>query len=356
MPLRPIYTVGFILLPMCAVMCLTLGTLDISFMQLARWLTAAPATGNVQDELAQQIILQLRLPRIILAAIVGATLALCGVAAQGLFRNPLADPSLIGVTAGASGGGSLMILCLPLLPNSWTAGQWASQWIVSWVALGAFFGGLFTVFWVYHLARDRHSSSGLGQGASVATMLLVGIAVSSLVASVTHFFTLFSDSHLLKQISLWRMGSFQGATWPQVFIAALVFIGVFGVLSRQSSAMNALLLGETEARHLGLPIRRVKRRLIICMAIGVGTSVALAGAISFVGLIVPHMLRSVLGADHRLLIPASTFAGALLLMLADGLARAALAPEEIPIGLVTSVIGAPIFIILLKRGYSRTLV
>lgn len=288
------------------------------------------------DSQSALIIGQIRLPRVLLAALVGAILASSGAAMQGLFRNPLADPSLIGVTAGASLGASIMIVASGGLVSGLTA--------LTLVSVGAFIGGLLSVLLVYRLATSAN-------GTSVATMLLAGIAITALAGSLGNLLEFYADNEMLRRISLWRMGGLDGANYQRLLIATLVGGAVLISLPRFSTALNALLLGESEARHLGIDVGRVKLGLIVCVAIGVGTAVALAGTIAFVGLIVPHMVRMVSGPDHRTLLPASALAGACLLVLADTAARLVLAPTELPVGVVTALIGVPFFVSLLRKRH-----
>jgi len=285
---------------------------------------------------AAVIVGQIRLPRILLAAVVGAILACSGAAMQGLFRNPLADPSLIGVTAGASLGASIMIVL--------SGGMLLGYAGLTLVSGGAFIGGLVAVLVVYRLATSPN-------GTSVATMLLAGIAITALAGSIGNLLEFYADNETLRRISLWRMGGLDGADYPRLLIGTTVAAVLMVALPRYARALNALLLGESEARHLGINVARVKLGLILCVAVAVGTAVALAGTIAFVGLIVPHMVRMLTGPDHRRLLPASALAGACLLVLADTAARLVVAPAELPVGVVTALIGVPFFISLLHRRH-----
>ncbi|MBS63688.1 iron ABC transporter permease [Salinisphaera sp.] len=316
-------------LPCCVLAAVMLGAVRLPALDV---LAVLVGRDEGLDRLAL-IVRQLRLPRALLTGLVGALLAICGAAMQGLFRNPLADPSLIGVTAGASVGASLVIVF---------AGGVAGFVGLSLVSLGAFVGGTAAVLLVYRLA------TGPG-GTSVATMLLAGIAIGALAGSVGSLLEFHADNEMLRRISLWRMGGLDGANWSRVAIVAGVSALIFAVLPRQADALNALLLGESEARHLGIAVDRIKRRLVLLTAAGVGVSVAVAGAITFVGLVVPHIVRMLIGPDHRWLLPASALAGAILLLVADTLARVVVAPTELPVGLLTALLGAPFFISLLRR-------
>jgi iron complex transport system permease protein len=256
---------------------------------------------------------------------------------QGLFRNALADPSLIGVSSGASAGASLMIVLGGgvLLQG----GQFAG---LSMVALGAFCGGFLAVILVYRLATSS-------TGTSVATMLLAGIAISALAGALNSLFSFIADDEMLRRISLWQMGSLDAANWPRVWIAAAAVLLVMSLMPRDAAALNAFLLGESEARHLGIAVDAVKRRLILLTAMAIGVSVAVAGTIAFVGLVVPHIVRLLIGPDHRYLLPASALAGAILLIVADATARVVVAPAELPAGILTALLGAPFFFSLLAQ-------
>jgi iron complex transport system permease protein len=319
-------------LPLALLLALALGAVPLGAAQVWHSLW-----GHHDNEQARLIITQIRLPRALLAGLMGAVLAVSGAAMQGLFRNPLADPSLTGVTAGASLGASLLIVASPALADN-LAG-------LGLVSLGAFTGGVLAVLVVYRLATSA-------AGTSVATMLLAGIAITALAGALGSLTELLADNVLLRRISLWKMGALEGADYPRVGLAALVGVAVVAALGRQAGNLNALLLGESEARHLGIPVERVKMTLVVWVAIGVGTSVALAGTIAFVGLVVPHIVRMLIGPEHRALLPAAGLAGALLLIVADTAARVVMAPVEVPVGILTALIGVPFFLSLLRhRSY-----
>ncbi len=294
--------------------------------------TLSGETGN-QNAL---IVGQIRLPRVLLAAVMGATLAISGAAMQGLFRNPLADPSLIGVTAGASLGAALVIVTGGNLLQGYTG--------LTLVSAGAFAGGVIAVLFVYRLATSPN-------GTSVATMLLAGIAITALSGAIGSLLEFFADNDMLRRISVWKMGGLDGANYPRLLLATVVSSALLVTLPRYALALNALLLGESEARHLGIRVDSIKVALITWVAIGVGTSVALVGTIAFVGLVVPHMIRMLAGPDHRYLMPASALAGALLLVVADTLARVLVAPTELPVGVITTIVGVPFFISLLRKRH-----
>ncbi|MDA9347713.1 iron ABC transporter permease [Porticoccaceae bacterium] len=325
-----------ILLPVIVLYSMTVGTVSISMAEA--FSAAVDRLFSSTDSIGQtQVILfDIRLPRILLALLVGAILASTGAVMQGLFRNPLADPSLIGVSGGASVGASLMIV---LASGAVESGLLMG---LSLVALGAFFGGFAATILVYRLATS-------GIGTSVTTMLLAGIAIGALAGALNSLLSYFADNDMLRQISLWQMGNLSAANWAKVWIMALVSLLLLVSFPRDSRALNALLLGESEARHLGIDVQRVKRRLIVLTALGVGVSVALAGMVGFVGLVIPHVIRLLIGPDHRWLIPGSAMAGAILLVGADSLARVVVLPAELPTGILTALLGAPFFIALLLQ-------
>jgi iron complex transport system permease protein len=308
---------------------LGLGTVFIPPSEILHSFDAAVSVDSPQSK---SILLDIRLPRILLALLVGAALASTGVVMQGLFRNPLADPSLIGVSGGASAGASLMIVSASAVAASTTG--------LSLVAIGAFAGGFIATLLVYRVATSS-------LGTSVTTMLLAGIAIGALAGALNSLLSYFSDNQMLRQISLWQMGNLSAANWTKVSIMLAIALIFILLLPTHTKALNALLLGESEARHLGIDVQRVKRTLILLTALGVGVSVAVAGLIGFIGLVVPHVIRLLIGPDHRWLIPASALGGAFLLLVADTMARIIVLPAELPTGILTALIGAPFFVALL---------
>jgi len=293
------------------------------------------------------ILREIRIPRALLSALVGAVLAISGAVMQGLFRNPLADPSLIGVSAGASVGASVAIMFGGYLAGA--LGGWLSISTLSGLSLisiGAFLGGAGAVILVYRL------STSLYRGTSVQTMLLVGIAIGALAVALNNLLSFMADSEMLRRMSLWQMGNLDLANWNRVWLCLAMLVLFLILLRNQSSNLNALLLGESEARHLGVNVQATKRRIIVLAALGVGVSTALAGTIAFVGLIVPHMVRLISGPDHRSLLLASGIMGAIMLMLADLLSRLVIAPAELPVGVITAFLGVPFFVYLLRQTVS----
>lgn len=290
---------------------------------------------------AAYVLWHIRLPRVVLALAVGAMLAVSGAALQALFRNPLADPGLVGVTSGAM----LFTVAGIVLSNQLTVAMSAYVNYFTLTILG-FLGSLFTTWIVYRLAT-------FGNKTYVTTMLLAGVAIGALAGAVTGLFTYFSNEEQLRDITFWTLGSLGSASWQAVSVLLPIAIGVLLVLFWQARALNLFLLGEQEAAFIGLPIERTKRIVVICTALGVGASVVFCGMIGFVGLVVPHLLRLTRGTDHHWLLPASALLGGTLLVIADSVARTAIAPAELPIGVLTALIGSPFFLWLLLRSRGR---
>ncbi|WP_441258208.1 FecCD family ABC transporter permease [Vibrio sp. Vf1514] len=310
---------------------ITVGPMDISFSDSLHSLLLRSDTIANHINL---VIHEIRFPRTLLCLLVGAILALCGTVMQGLFRNPLAEPGIIGVSAGASLGAALAIVFLSSL-------NFDARWMNAiTLPLCAFLGGALTTIIVYRLGTNKF-------GTSVTIMLLAGVAISAVSGAGIGYLNYVADDQMLRDLTLWSMGSFAGANWQSITLCALTLLGLYLYFARRAMALNALLLGESEARHLGIPIQRLKRALIVLSAVGVGVTVSAAGMIGFVGLVVPHLGRMLVGPDHRYLLPVSALLGALLLTIADMVARVAATPAELPIGIVTALVGAPFFLYLL---------
>lgn len=285
---------------------------------------------GVQPE-HQTIIMTIRFPRVILTALVGAGLSLAGAAFQGLFRNPMADPYIIGVSSGASLGAVISILIQPMVSISLSYG----------LPIFAFVFAVASILLVYQLAR-------VGGKVPVMTLLLAGIAVNTLLSALVSLGVFFSGNQL-HQVVFWLMGGFSGRGWDYVYLFlpyALVGAAIILVYSRE---LNALLLGEEPAQHLGIEVESVKTRLLIAAALLTGACVSVSGQIGFVGLVVPHIVRMLFGADHRTLLPSAALFGAAFLLIADTIARVIMAPAEVPVGIVTALVGGPFFIYLLRR-------
>jgi len=288
---------------------------------LNNWIKSEPAPQKYE-----LIILNLRLPRILLAMLVGSGLATAGAAMQGLFKNPLASPYVVGVSSGSSFGAALAILLLPGIFS---------------VPLSAFFTGLVTIFLVYRISKSDSR-------VPVETLLLAGIAVGLFFSAITSLI-MYISAQSVHHLVFWMMGGFGNANWDNV-IAATPFIG-FGIpaIYYFSRELNVMQLGEESATHLGVEIEKVKKILLILSSLITASAVAVSGVIGFVGLIIPHITRIIVGPDHRIVIPVSSLIGGIFLIWCDSLARTVIAPVELPVGIITSCFGAPFFIYLLKR-------
>jgi iron complex transport system permease protein len=289
----------------------------------------------------EMIIQQVRLPRTLQAVCVGAMLAICGTVMQGLFRNPLADPAIIGVSAGASLGAAVAIVLL-----GGVLVQYPDLLLLATLPVSAFIGGTLTTLLVYRLGTSQ-------SGTSVSMMLLAGVALSALAGAGLGVLNYFADDQALRSLALWTLGSMAGAQWSGILLAGAALAVLAIQFYRDADRLNALLLGEPEARHMGIDVQALKRRLILLTAAGVGVTVSLAGIIGFIGLIVPHLGRLLVGPNHRILLPVSMLIGSLLLLIADMLARTLVAPLDMPVGIVTALIGAPFFLWLLVQQKGR---
>ena len=319
-----------LLLLVTATLGMTSGAMHLSaadvFGALLRWITGKPAQGD------DAIVLTLRLPRVLMASLVGAALACSGATMQGMFRNPLVEPGLIGVSSG-SALGAIGVIVL--------GGGLGSTFFGSFgIALAAFVGGLLTTAMVYAIGRRRSGT---------ATLLLAGVAINAIAMAAIGVLTYMASERQLRDLSFWTLGSLGGTDWIRLASVAPWIVLSLVLLPRYARALNALLLGEREAVLLGYRTERLQQQLIALTALATSAAVAMCGVISFVGLLVPHALRIAWGPDHRLLLPASAIGGAILLIGADAIARTVVAPAELPIGIITALLGGPFFLWLLMR-------
>lgn len=311
---------------------LQVGTIMLSFSRISRMLFDA-LSGTTDDSMAATIVLRLRLPRIILAVVVGGGLAVAGVLFQGLFRNPLVEPYTLGVSGGAALGISLAFLLGRALPR------------LSLPAFG-FAGAWLAVSLAYGIARRRRVLK-------IPYLLLIGVMISFISSSLIMLLLSVMNLSRFRAVIYWTMGSLQGVDPTLLrFAVPVILLGVAVALSR-AWTLNALILGEEGALHLGIRLERDKKWLFFLGALLAGTAVAVAGVIGFVGLVVPHTVRLILGNDHRTLIPASFLAGGIFLVLCDTLARTIMAPVELPVGVVTGILGGGLFIYLLSRDREK---
>ena len=329
----------FLLLIFIVLVSADKGAVEISQQQIFAIILKHLGINFSSDFTIQQeaTLIDIRLPRIALGLLVGAALGISGAAMQGLFRNPLADPSLIGISSGAALAATTVVI----------VGDVVSLSIPVWLQLfafplAAFAGALVTTIIIYRL------SSIAGQTA-VATLLLAGIAINALAQSFSGFLTFYATDTQIRSLTFWKLGSLGGGNWSSVLVILPFILIPILMFSRLARPLNALLLGDSEAGHLGFDIEKVKKLTVLLVALSIGASVAFTGLITFVGLIVPHLLRLVIGPDHRQLLPASALLGACLLLTADFAARTFVAPAEMPIGVLTAITGAPFFLWLLLR-------
>ena len=288
------------------------------------------------------VVLAIRLPRTIGGLAVGAALAASGATLQGLFRNPLADPGLIGVSGGAALAAVAMIVLGTSILGAWSAGL--SGYLLP---IAAFFGGLVATVVAFRIASS-------GGRVIVATMLLAGVAIGAITGAGIGAFVFIADDDQLRTLNFWLLGSLAGTTWDILLPALPLLVLPVLALPVLSRGLNLLALGEQEAGHLGLDVETFKRILVVLVTVATGAAVAISGVIAFVGLVVPHMLRLSIGPDHRILLPGAALLGAALLIGADIVARTVVSPAELPIGIITSLIGGPFFLWLLLRQRRHT--
>jgi iron complex transport system permease protein len=296
-------------------------------------------TSVTVDSVHEVVLGSIRLPRILMTILIGASLGICGASLQGLFRNPLVEPSLIGV----SGGSAVGVVLLIVFGSSTVFMQTKGLLYHAMLPLVAFGGGLLATFLVLKL------SSFAGK-TNIAVLILVGVAINALAGAVIGLAIFYADENQLRTFTFWTLGDLGGASWETLLIAAPLLVFSSAALLFFSPSLNALALGEAEAYHMGVDVERTKRFIIFCSALGVGVSVSMAGIIGFVGLVVPHLVRVLFHADNRLVLPASILGGAWLLIMADLIARTIVTPAELPIGVVTALIGSPFFIALLMKA------
>ncbi len=324
------------LLAVVFLLSLTAGASDASALAVIHDLLFREVDGLAAYE--RIVILEIRLPRAVLGMLIGAALAISGAVMQGLFRNPLADPGLVGVSSGAAlGAVSVIVLGGGVLAS-------AVEFLGTHaLPLAALLGGLATTLMLYRVATRRGETS-------IATMLLAGIALGALAMAISGVLIFVADDQQLRDLTFWQLGSLAGASWVKIGAAGPIIAAALIACPFLARSLNAMALGEAAAHHLGIPLQRMKVIAIVVVAAATGASVAVSGGIGFVGIIVPHLLRLLIGPDNRYLLPASGLLGAIVLLLADAASRILVAPAEFPIGIVTAAVGAPFFLwILLKR-------
>lgn len=330
-PALPGWPVALAALAAAIVVAANSGAMDLGW---ADW------QALIRGEASQgaQVLAQLRLPRVAFAVVVGAALGLAGALSQGLFRNPLAEPSLLGIP-----GGAICAVALVLTVLSTWAGGLPAAWLPFVVPAAALAGAWLMCGLLQAVAR------WLAPGA-VAGLLLSGLALNALAMAVVGLCTYLATDEQLRNLTFWQLGSLALANWPVVGVLAAGVVAVLGLSARWGQALNALALGEAVAAQVGVPVVRLRRGLVLALAGLSGLAVAWCGLIGFIGLLAPHAARGLVGADARRVLPVSAWFGALLLLLADTVARTLVVPAELPVGILTALLGAPVLFVLLRRA------
>lgn len=290
------------------------------------------------SEADQYILFDLRLPRIVMGILIGSMLSVSGTCMQGMFKNPLATPDLIGITSGATLFAATSIVLGGVLkafiPES------LHFYLLS---LMAFLGSLLTMLIVYKIATVNGKTN-------VVMMLLTGVAITAIGFAFTGFLIYISKEEQLRDLTFWNLGSLAGATWMKNGLLLVVLLISYFFLLGKGKSLNALMLGENDAKHLGIPVEKIKKQMVVFTALMVGTAVAFSGTIGFVGLVIPYILRLMFKSDYQLILPLSAVFGSILLVVADTISRTIVAPSEIPIGILTAMLGAPVFILILIKN------
>lgn len=320
-------------LPLVMILCVCVGSVRISAADTASILWNALLGQPAEDPALRNILLQVRLPRVLCAALSGASLSLCGAAMQGLLRNPLADGSTMGVSSGAALGAVIALATGFTLPGFPFGGVMVSAMI------SAFSSMVLILSLAWALDRSLATSS----------LILIGVVFTMFISSILSLIITFAGDHT-RSLHFWTLGSFSGVSYSQAGLLFLALAVCGGVILRRSTELNAFAIGEDNARHIGVNVKRVKLVILTAVCALIGVCVSVSGTVSFVGLVMPHIARMLVGPDHRKLLPASLFSGAVFLLLADLTARTAVSPVELPIGVVTSLVGAVAFVIIFSRA------
>ncbi len=319
------------------------GAYGLPLRELPGVIAGAFFTSGGERSGAELVFFNIRLPRLVLGIAAGAGLGLAGALMQGLFRNPLADPGLIGVSSGAALAAGFTIVMgvvwFPEVPRA--LGSWP-------LVLMAFAGGLLVTALIYTLSLSEG-------GTRVGLMLLAGIAVNALAGAGLGLLNFLATDEQLRNLQFWLLGSLGGARWSSVLLVGGITALALGLGLGLARALNALALGEAQAVMLGVPVERLKRLCVLVTALAVGAITATTGIIGFIGLVAPHIVRMAAGPDHRWVLPGSALLGATLVLLADAFARTVLAPAELPLGVITALVGVPFFLALLRSAHARSL-
>ena len=331
---RSVIGIFFILLIISTILNITIGAFSISFSEILNTLL-----NPEENKIYYQVLLDIRVPRVVLGVLVGIAFGISGAMMQTLFKNPLADPSIIGVSAGASAGVVIFMLLGNFLPALLYDG------FLSYLSLplSAFLGAGITIFAIYKLATIYNK-------VAVSVMLLAGIAINAMLGALVGLFTYVSTEEELKSFTFWTMGSLADGDIKTILIMAPIVIATYIFAVSKKIELNLMLLGEDEARNSGVNAERLKKLIILFVSLAIGASVAFCGIIGFVGLVVPHIARLIVGSNHEFYLPLSAILGAFVLLWADSIARIIIAPAELPIGIITALLGAPFFLWLLIKN------
>ena len=326
------------------IISLAIGAVPIAPVEIFRIFGHKIGLATGIDETQELVLFNIRMPRLILTLLVGASLGLSGAVLQGMFRNPLVEPSIIGVSSGAALGTMMIIMLLGAIAPQFVANS--SLWLMP---LFAFIGGLTATVATLRLSRFEGKTQ-------VTYLVLAGVAITALAQAFIGLSIFYADDNQLRTYTFWTLGDLSAATWEKLNVMVYpVAVSCTGLILL-ARPLNAIALGELEAFHTGVPVERVKLLAILFSALAVGVSVAFSGIIGFIGLVVPHIIRISFNPDHRLVLPASAIGGACLLLISDIFARTVVAPAELPIGVVTAIIGTPFFIYLLRSSNKKRLV
>ena len=313
-------------------LCICVGSVNIPLKDTVTALWNSLWGMEIPTGISKSIILNVRLPRVLNVALVGAALSLCGAAMQGLLRNPLADGSTLGVSSGASLGAVLALALGIVIPGTTYGGTMIMAMLFAFLSLVAILGLAYTL--------DRSLTTN--------SIILIGVIFSMFSSSVINLIISFADDQV-RSIAFWTMGSMSGTNYSHTRILALAMLVCGGVILRYARELNAFAIGEDNARHIGVNVKRVKLIILITVSVLIGVCVSISGTISFVGLVMPHMARMITGPNHKRLLPSAMFSGAIFLLLADLVARTILRPIELSIGVVTSLVGAVAFVTIFYR-------
>ncbi len=323
-------------LVLLAILSLFLGVyqFEYGFMETLKLLILDHSQLSTTD---LYVLKDIRIPRIIMAILIGSGLAVSGTSLQGMFKNPLASPDLIGITSGA-----VLFAAVTIVLGSYIRTLIPEFLHYSLLSLMSFIGSILTMSFVYKMSSTNGKTN-------IAVLLLSGVAITALTGATTGLLTYLSTDEELRNLTFWTLGSLAGSNWTKVAILSVVILISLGALINKGKALNAMMLGEKDAEHLGVNVEKLKKRIVLFTALMVGTSVAFSGTIGFVGLIVPYILRLLFKSNYYMILPLSALCGSILLLVADSLSRLLVAPSELPIGILTAIMGAPVFIAILIR-------